>query len=93
MRGLKVLVIVMGVLIVGGMAVVMAVLVQRFFAPVVPHAMAGPVTLDEPAGSRIVAASGNGERLVLQLQGGGPDRVVVIDLRSGQVTNRVGLAR
>lgn len=94
MRGLKVLVIVMGVLIIAGMTTVMAVLIQRIFAPAATTApvAAGPVTLDEPAGTRIAAASADGDRLVIQLQGGGPDRVVVLDLRTRAVTARVRLA-
>ena len=42
-----------------------------------------PVVLDEPVGTRIAGATaGTVDRLALQLQGGGPDRVVLIDTRS-----------
>ena len=34
-----------------------------------------------------------GDRLAVLLQGGGPDRVLLLDPRSGQVVGRVGLAR
>ena len=34
----------------------------------------------------------SGDRLTLLLQGGGPDRVVVVDLHQGQVMLRTGLA-
>ena len=49
--------------------------------------------LDEPTGTRIAGVSALPDRLAVQLQGGGPDRVVVVDMRSGRVLGRVGLAR
>lgn len=95
MRVLQAAVILMGVLILGGTAAVVAIIVHRAGAPrpTAPAAVAGPVLLDEPAGSRIAASALAGERLLLQLAGGGPDRTVVLDLRSGAVLARVGLAR
>jgi hypothetical protein len=90
MRALKILVVVMGVLIVGGVVLLGVLLTQRI------GTMSGPsttVALDEPAGTRIIVTAAMPDRVVLQLQGGGPDRVVVIDLRSGRVTGRIGLAR
>jgi hypothetical protein len=49
--------------------------------------------LDEPAGTHIAGVSMLPDRLAVQLQGGGPDRVVVVDSRSGRVIARVGLSR
>jgi hypothetical protein len=49
--------------------------------------------LDEPEGTRIVAVSGQSPRLVVQLQGGGADRVVVVDLQDGRVLGRLTLRR
>lgn len=49
--------------------------------------------LDEPAGTRIAGTSAAPDRVVVHLQGGGPDRVVVLDTRSGRVLGRVALAR
>jgi hypothetical protein len=89
MRGLKVLVVVMGVLIVAASGVLVAVLVKRAVAPPAPVASA---TLDEPTGSRIAATALGADRLAVTMNGGGPDRVVVIDLRTGQVVGRVSLA-
>jgi hypothetical protein len=51
------------------------------------------VLLDEPAGTRIAAVAGLGDRVVVQLQGGGPDRLVVIDPRTGLTAARIGLVR
>ena len=90
MRGLKVAVVAMGVLIVAGVAVIIVALVQRVAAP--GGALADMV-LDEPEGTSIATVSGPPERLVLQLRGGGPDRVVVIDLGRNRRIGGVALAR
>ncbi len=90
MLALKAAVVVMGVLIVAGVAVVVTTIVQRAVA--VPGAAASSV-LDEPAGTRIAGVAAASDRLAVQLQGGGPDRVVVLDLRTGHVLARAGLAR
>ena len=89
MRALKILTAVMGVLIIAGVVTLGVVLSNRLS---VPHA--GPaLALDEPTVTRIAQVSTSGDRAMLLLQGGGPDRVVVIDLRSGAVLARTGLAR
>ncbi len=102
MRWLVAAVVVMGVLIVGATGVLVATLVMRFHVPGHPAGSAGAgaaspvpaaVTLDEPAGTRIAEVAALGDRLVLALHGGGPDRVVVIDPATGRATFRVGLAR
>ena len=95
MRVLQAAVIAMGVLILAGTAAVVGIIVHRASTPRPPAPAGGlaSVALDEPAGSRIVASALAGERLLLQLAGGGPDRAVVVDLRSGAVLARVGLAR
>ncbi len=89
MRALKIAMALMGVMIIAGVVVLGITLSQRLSVakPVAPMA------LDEPAGTRIAQISASGDRLSLLLQGGGPDRVVVIDLRQGQPTLRTGLSR
>jgi hypothetical protein len=89
MRALKILIVVMGLLIVAGVAVLGVTLSQRLSVP----KLAAPALLDEPEGTRIGQISGSGDRVVLLLHGGGPDRIVVLDLRGGQLTARTGLAR
>ncbi len=89
MRALKIMTVVMGLLIVAGVAVLGITLSQRLSVP----KLAAPALLDEPEGTRIGKISTSGDRVVLLLQGGGPDRVVVFDLRSGQIIARTGLAR
>ncbi len=90
MRGLQAAVIFMGVLIVVGVAVVGTTIVRRTMAPV--QIGAGPVVLDEPAGTRMVSVTAAGDRVAVLLQGGGPDRVLLVDARTGMVAGRVGLA-
>ena len=90
MRGLKFAVVAMGVLIVAGVVTLFTVLAQRMSSAAGPIASA---TLDEPAGSVIAGVSAAPDRLMVQLHGGGPDRVVVVDIKTGRVMGRVGLAR
>jgi hypothetical protein len=94
MKALRAAVIVMGVLIVAGVVVLAVALAQKFGTAASLGGTAAAIpALDEPAGTRIAGTSLSGERLVLQLTGGGPDRVVVFDLARGRVTGRVTLAR
>jgi hypothetical protein len=90
MQALRVLVVVMGVMIVLGMVALGVLLARRVAAP--PPAMA-TLTLDEPAGTQILSANHSGDTVALTLRGGGPDRVVMIDARSGRVTGRIALAK
>ena len=90
MRGLKVAVVAMGVLIVAGVAMIIVTLVTRMSSVSAPIASA---TLDEPSGTRIAGAALGPDRLAVQLQGGGPDRVVIVDTKAGRVLGRVALAR
>lgn len=103
MRALTVVTIVMGVMILAGTGVLVAVIAHRIFSPApgggatagAPTAGAAPVSLvlDEPAGTRIAGIAAAGDRLAVQLQGGGTDRVVLVDPRSGAVTGRITLTR
>ena len=49
--------------------------------------------LDEPAGTRIAGTSAAADRIALRLEGGGPDRVVLVDMKTGRVLGHVALAR
>lgn len=90
MRALKIAITVMGVLIVAG-TVTLVTLIARRSAP--SSAVAASVVLDEPEGTRIGGVSLLADRLAVQLHGGGPDRIMVLDAGSGRVVGRVGLAR
>jgi Family of unknown function (DUF6476) len=91
MRALQAAVIVMGVLIVAGVATIVVTVVSRLSGGGA-GAAATQALLDEPAGTRIAGASVAADRVAVQLQGGGSDRVVVVDTRSGHVIARIGLA-
>ena len=90
MQALKVAVVVMGVLIVAGVAVLAVTLVTRISGRPGPIAS---VVLDEPPGTRIAGVAMSADRLGVTLQGGGPDRIVIVDTRQGRVLGHVGLAR
>ena len=90
MRALKAAVVIMGVLIVLGVVTLGVALTQRLSGQASPVAS---VLLDEPAGSRIVGVSMAPDRVAVQVQGGGPDRVVLVDTKTGRVLGRVALAR
>ena len=89
MRAMVTVVVVMGVLIVLGVATLAVTIVRRMSASPLSAALA----LDEPAGTHMLSLAPAGERLAVLLQGGGPDRIVLLDPRTGAVVGRVGLAR
>jgi Family of unknown function (DUF6476) len=90
MRFLKVITIAMAVLIVVGTTVLLVVIARRLSGGTVATAPIAAV-LDEPAGTRIAGIAATGDRLAVQLQGGGSDRVLLLDPRTGAVVGRVGL--
>jgi hypothetical protein len=91
MRVLTILTIAMGALILLGTTVLVVAIIERGRAPSPAREVA--VELHEPAGTRIAAIAGVADRLALELQGGGPDRVVLVDPRSGMVAARIALGR
>ena len=100
MRALKVAVIVMGVLIVMGTIGLIVGVARRASAPapvaaatVAPLPASMAAVLDEPAGTRIAGIVAVRDRLAVELQGGGVDRVVLIDPATGAVAGRISLAR
>jgi hypothetical protein len=94
MRALKVATIAMGVLILVGTAVILVTIVKRTMSgPAGIPEKAFAAVLDEPAGTAIAGITSVRDRLAVQLHGGGPDRVLLIDPVSGVVVGRVGLAR
>jgi hypothetical protein len=96
MRVLKIATIVMGVLIVIGTVGLIVGIARRSSTPVLPVAVLPAsiaAVLDEPAGTHIAGIVAVRDRLALQLQGGGVDRVVLIDPATGAVAGRIALAR
>jgi len=88
---LKIAVVVMGVLILGGTATLVVLVATRAsgqggLPPVVT------AVLQEPEGTRIAGIAATADRLAVQLQGGGGDRVVLVDPRTGALAGRISLA-
>ncbi|MBV8092940.1 MAG: hypothetical protein JO110_06860 [Acetobacteraceae bacterium] len=90
MRALRAIAIIMGIMIVGGTITLAVLIVQRLKA--VPT-VAASLVLDQPVGTHIAGIASASDRFALLLQGGGPDRVIFIDPRSGALTGQVRLAR
>jgi hypothetical protein len=90
MRFLKILTVVMAVVIVAGTTVLLVTIARRIGSP--PPALAPiAVLLDEPAGTRIAGIASVGDRLAVRLEGGGADRVVLLDARTGAVAGRIAV--
>jgi hypothetical protein len=97
-RILKIAVIVMGVLLVGGFAFVLAAIVYQASHPVqdagvtsVPGQGAPSIDLPVPAGAAVTAMSLDGNRLAVHLSGPSGPEIAVIDLASGKVVAHVRL--
>jgi len=81
MRALKVLTIAMGLMILAGTGLLVAVIIHRAASP----SATAPVALV------LNGIAATQDRLAVQLQGGGADRVVLVDPHSGAVVGRIGL--
>lgn len=86
MRALKILVGVMTVLLVGGTALLVVLVVKRAGAPAVdPQAR-----IALPAGSTLREVAGVGDRLVLRVaDGSGAEALLLIDPRDGRALGRL----
>lgn len=92
MRLVKVLAVVMGILILIGSGVVVVTIVKR--ASGGGSASNVAVVLPEPAGTRIGGIAATSDRLAVLLQGGGgPDRIILVDTRTGAEAGSIALAR
>ena len=105
-RVLLVTVIALGILLVIGFAIVVATIAARVAgggeedapAPAVALLSGGEIPVALPAGYRVVSVTGEERRLVLHLAGPQgapgalPDRVIVLDARTGQVVRSLVLA-
>jgi hypothetical protein len=84
--------VIMGILILAGTGVIVVTVVKR-----IGGGSSGPsnvtVVLDEAEGTRIVGIAALSDRLAVLMQGGGPDRIVLIDPHSGAQAGAVTLAR
>jgi hypothetical protein len=94
MRAVKIAAAVMAVLIVLGTTVLVITVVKRLSAPARPVVTAtAAAAVEEPAGTTIVGITAVGDRLAVQLRGGGPDRVVFLDPQTALVSGRISFGR
>lgn len=90
-RAVKIAAIVMGVLIVLGTTALIVMVVKRgtsggtVAAPDKPFS----VVLDEPPGTAIAGIAPVRDGLAIQLRGGGPDRILIVDPGTGAITGRI----
>ena len=99
MRALKVLVVVMGVLLVAGLAVVVVTIMSRMTqkatptAPVAAHlAPFGNTTVTLPADALVMEVQGAGERILLRLDlKDGTEMLLVLDAATGTELGRIKL--
>ena len=94
MQGLKILVIGMGFAIFAVLAIIIVTVIQRVSGPAEDQASFGALEVPLPAGCSLAEASLSGERMLLRYSGSGPSgqgcqRVLVVDLASGQVLGSV----
>jgi hypothetical protein len=95
LRLLKIAVVVMGVLIIGGTTTLVVLVATRSAGLMATSGGLPPVVtavLEEPEGSRIAGIAALADRLAVQVQGGGADRVLLIDPKTGAVAGRISLA-
>ena len=93
LRGLKILVIAMGVLLVVGFVVLLAALGQRIASLYADREPAAPYVLDLPlaAGDRVIGMAGVGERLALRVEAAdGTARVLIVDPAAGRLVGTIG---
>ena len=100
LRAVKIAAIVMAVLIVLGTTTLVVIMARRGMgsatetaAPSTALPAQVAAILDEPPGTRIAGIAVVADRLAVQLTGGGADRVVLVDPKTGQVAGRIALAR
>jgi len=95
MRAVKIAAAVMAVLIVLGTTVIVVTVFKRLTAPAAPAVLtaSAAAVMDEPEGTGIVGIAVVGDRLAVQLHGGGPDRIVFVDPHTATVAGRISLAR
>jgi hypothetical protein len=87
-RALKILVIVLGVLLVGGVVALIAMIVSRGGAgtprPAAARGAAYDAAIDLPSGARIISTQPDGARLVVMLAlADGRRQILLLDLASG----------
>jgi hypothetical protein len=99
MRALKILVVVMGVLLIAGFAVVVVTIIGRMTQRATPAALAaahltpfGTTSVTLPADSLVMEVQGAGDRILLRLDlKDGTEMLLVLDAATGTELGRVKL--
>ena len=91
-RGLLVVVIVLGVLLVGGAAVVISTVIARLSQPeaAMPRDF-GTYSISIPSGARLVSVENGASRVILRLEDNQGALLIMLDPRKGVETGRVRL--
>jgi len=89
MRGLKILVIGMGVVIVLGTITLAALIVRRLSTAAPAEGAAISVGLGQPPGTRILGIAATQDRLAVHVGHEGSERVLLLDPRTGRVSGEV----
>ena len=93
MRSLKALVIVMGVLIVAGTAVVIVTVAKRVSQSGRPASAPVAASLTLPAGCSVAEMTTIGDRLALRLAGEGDCRqILLVDPATASISGHIGLS-
>ena len=95
-RTLLIVVIVLGILLVGGLAVVVGTIIKRLNDPAAAveaksKRSFGDIQTLVPAGSRIVGMQTTADKLVVQLSGPGGESLLIYDVRKGVELGRIKL--
>jgi len=97
MRALKVLVVVLGVLLVAGFAVVVVTIMSRIGQRATPAAHLAPfgnTTVTLPPDSLVMEVQGAGDRILLRLDlADGGEMLLVLDAATGTELGRIKLDR
>ena len=92
MRGLKILVVVMGVMLAGGVAILIVAIAMRASQTRLPITPFAAPPLEMPAGSRVEAMTMGADRLVVAaVLLDGSRQLIILDLNSGREIGRVSL--
>lgn len=91
-RILLVTVILLGVLLVGGAAVVISTVIARLSAPEAPAAPDfGTMTINIPKGARLIDVDNGAARIILRLEDKDGPLLLLLDPRKGHETGRIRL--
>jgi hypothetical protein len=88
-RGLKAVVILLGVLIVIAFALLVVGALTRFHAKSAPNAAALENTIVLPAGGQIVSSEVQSDRLILRVKAQKGESIYIIDTGTGHLVGRV----